>query len=285
MTCIPILPSFGFIPRNNQIEKIIEAHDFLLKNPEIKKKVIKRGKIRINKKHSFKVWVKTNSMDINELLDILFKWDLTDILDVHYQEDLIEIKFRTPTSAYNIRKLSEVNLIKSEFINLNSRVPLVFLQGFPIEITNEQIKSFFNNLTPILKIKRIIKNDFFGIILKLPTIQKAIKLSELSNKEKFNNFILSVSYQFKSSITKCFYIYSLEIEIPIDEILNEILNFGPILEFFSNFIGSTTALFIKMESLKDSKITCGFLNNKLINGYLISTVFIDNDYFDNLKPL
>ena len=286
MIMSPDLLSFAIVPKEKYYAKIIHAHTYLRENP-VKMETIINSTNHPTKKAFFNVKFFVDGItDCNELLDFLFKWKLVDIIDLNSSkpQNSFKISFRSAVSAHTLSKLPGVKVILMDDIPKNARVPRIFIQGIPASTSNEEIEKLFEHITPILKITAVQKNGFEGHVIKVPTVDIALRTVEMAQKMRFGETQLTVSHQYKSAITNCIVINTLQgTRIPLADVLSEVSKFGKVTESFCAFFAGLDSIALKMSSENDAKLACGFMKNRIYDGSQINSVFIEEKYFNDLK--
>ncbi|KAH0793291.1 hypothetical protein GPJ56_002849 [Histomonas meleagridis] len=291
MLCIPALQSWGIIPSDDRTSKFTKAHEYLERHPLVRDQIINNSRVLIHRKVSFSVNISNvdvngNEISLDNILDLLIFWDLTDAYDSSILPDkTYEFLFRTAISAYTVTKIPHLIANPIDPIPNTARVPLVYIQGIKAETPFEEIHSFFRTIAPILKIKLIKKSNITAHILKFSSVRKALKVSETADREKFNGSTLYVSHQYKSSVTKCFFIQmvsSTPVSLTLDVIEEQVLQFGEIESSFSRVIGPISEFYIKMKNLKDAKLACGIMNHRTYDGVMLTSIFVEEQYFNEM---
>lgn len=273
------------MPPKQNIAKYTRAHEYLDENPELKLKILESFKYRPNRTFFYQMVVRFNQDNdsCESLVDYLYDWHILDVIKLVKKNDCYQITLKSGISAHVISKLPIISVVSSDLIPKRDRVPLVYVQGFPQTITDQAICDYFSSVSRILSIKRIFINGFFGIVLKIASVSKAIELAEKADREKYGTSQLTSSYQYKSAVTKCFFVNCLQYDLLSKDVGPEVSKFGHIVDIFERNIGSIPTVFIKMQSLSDAKLACGFVNKRYFAGFQISSVFIDPNFFDECK--
>jgi hypothetical protein len=133
----------------------------------------------------------TGSPDAVAVLDILQKWDLTDVLDLHLQADAIEVIFRTTVSAHVCCRLLDFKAAPLCRIPKGARVPLVYVQGISPDTKVEEIHNFFKSIAPIVKMTFVVRETISAHLLKFSSTRKALRVSETADRERFNGNLQS----------------------------------------------------------------------------------------------
>ena len=289
MTWLPKLQSWCIVPEKNDIRKFTKAHQFLQQNPSVKNEILNHD-FRIPQT-SFRVRVLSvdkngNKIDKIALIGLISDWCLLDVLDIEdegKEKQSYIVRFKTSVSAHVITKIANLQTEVVDEIPKDARVPLVYIQGIGIDVMDDEIISFFRTLTPILKVKTVQKGNVVVRILKLPSIKNALMISQRANHENFKNFKMTVSHQYKSSVTRCFFITSIiKTSLQQDDVNQEVSSFGEIETLFTRMNGSLPEFYIKMKEKSDAKLACGIMNGRSYDNAILTAIFITPEYFDEL---
>ena len=159
----PKLPSFCIKPESDKISKFTQAHEYLETHPYINEQIIKKSCFRnIKRIPNFRVEISNKdlngqSVDVDDICNLLIYWDLTDAIDFSIGNDFFIFVFRSAVSAYVSSKIPRIISRVIDEIPKNSRVPIVYVQGIGKNVDFKEIEQFFRNISPILKIKFIEK--------------------------------------------------------------------------------------------------------------------------------
>lgn len=223
------------------------------------------------------------------VLDFFFSYNIIDILSIKkldYIDNGYQITFKSAESAHILKKFPNIKIITTDTLPQNSKIPKVYIQGIPLEATDDEIKSFFSKLCKILNIKNVETEGSFDrrrVIVTVPSVRCAKLLAEKGNGEKFNQNTLTVSLQYKSTITDCFYVNCGVVgNVELEFVRKEVLIFGKIVHIFEKYIGGVNSVLVKMENRKTAKLACGFLNKRTYYNSVLSAVFIDSVFLDQL---
>ena len=232
----------------------------------------------------FRVFIrKTEGLTPVAVLERLEYWDLVDILDLKVVGDGFDVLFRTPESAHVVQKLDEFESSLIDAVPEDARVPAVYIQGIPQHTSRDEIRRFFKTIAPVLNVKYIEKGRIGVHVLKFASTRKALRVSETADREKFGGNTLTVSHQFKSTVTKCFFLSGV---IPnllsVEAVEPEVSQIGPIDRIFKNEMGSLGEVFVSMQEQPDAKLACAIMNKRLFEGETINAYFVDPSYFDEL---
>lgn len=281
MKCVPQLQSWCLFPRTEKTAKFTKAHEFLQRNPSVIREIEKRERLSRAKKFSYRVTV--HLQDPLVLLDTLQTWDLLDVLDMKSVDNAFEIAFRTAVSAHVSTRIPGFHVTPIDEIPKNDRVPLVYIQGIPEGTSDEEIRNFFKTISPVLKIKFLTRGRISVYILKLASIRKALRISETADRESFKGHILTVSHQFKSTVTTCFFLTGTTPGLlSVDVVQPEVSQIGDIDRIFRNDIGSLKEIYVSMKSLSDARLACGIMNRRLFSGETVNACFVSPSYFEEL---
>ena len=281
MKCFPQIQSWCLFPRSEKTAKFTPAHEFLQKNPAARREIERRVKMSQARKYVFRVII--TGADPMAVLDTFQSWDLLDTLDMKAVDGGFEVAFRTPVSAHVAVRLPGLSGTVIDEIPRAARVPLVYIQGIPEESSEAEIRAFFKTLAPILKIKYVKRGRIGVHILKLSSTRKALRVSETADREKFKGHTLTVSHQFKSTITNCFFLAGISPGLlSVDAVAPEVSQIGEIDRIFRNEIGSLKEIFVCMKSQADARLACGVMNRRLFNGEAVNAYFVAPAYFEEL---
>jgi hypothetical protein len=222
--------------------------------------------------------------DASAILDLLQRWDLTDVLDLKPLDDSIRVSFRTPISAHVCCRLPELTAVPLGPISATARVPLVYVQGIPPDTKSEDIRNFFKNIAPILKINHVKRETISVHILKFSSLRKALRVSETADRERFKGNALTVSHQYKSAITNCFFLAGQAPgSLTVASVRAEVATIGGIAHIFVNAAGPLKEVFVSMVERSDAKLACGVMNHRIYNGETVHAVFVDPAYFEDVR--
>lgn len=249
----------------------------------------------------------------SNIINVIQKWKLVDVLDIQEENTSNDsnsfiVIFKTAISAHVMTKLIKFPELIQKNITLtieaidpipeDARVPLVYIQGIGPDISDDAIRNFFRDMSFILKIERYQKGNIYFHIIKLPSVRSAINLTKQINEGKFTrsnfaafdgisgygpqSFIVS-SHQYKSTITQCFFITSDEkSSLKSEDVYSEVSKFGEIDTLFTRNNNNLCEFYIKMNSISDSKLACGVMNNRIFDNVTLKAIFISTDYFNDL---
>jgi hypothetical protein len=281
LICIPPLQSWCIEPPGQGLIKSTRAHEYLQKNPAVLAEVLRRAR-QPKPVPVYSVAVARSpddSLTPGFILDVLQKWDLTDVLDLAIGEHF-EIVFRTPISAHICCKLSEFTARAVTSIPALARVPLVYVQGIGADARPDEIRSFFKTISPILNIKFVQKRGISFHILKFSSVRRALKVSETADRERFKGNLLTVSHQFKMTVTRYFFLSGpAPGALTSAAVSSEVGQIGDIDRIFVNEIGAMKEVFVSMMDLKSARLACGIMNHRIYNGEVVNAFFVDPSYF------
>ncbi|OHT17653.1 hypothetical protein TRFO_00935 [Tritrichomonas foetus] len=311
MTLIPALQSWCIIPSKDPQTKFTKAHQYLQRNPSVANELKKRE--QLNRLSAFRVKIKGVVNDENEneadkgsnttfdvlsnehqvikisaidIINSITFWNLTDILDIQELPDGdFEVKFKTAISAHVMTRIPIFQANVLDQVPKTARVPLVFIQGIGPEKSEDEIRSFFRHIAPILKIKFIQRGKMAFHILKLSSIHNVLEIIHQNHStfgpNQKNKMI--ITHQYKSTVTRCFFISSiLKISLSQEDVSEQVSNFGDIECIFTRKIGDYPEFYVKMRNIKDARLACGAMNGRTFENVEITAVFITTQYFDEL---
>ncbi|EAY15248.1 hypothetical protein TVAG_393910 [Trichomonas vaginalis G3] len=285
MIVSPSVQSFAVMPSMKDYAKSTKAHEYLRQNQHYLNLLINTDNIHIPQKTNFMLKITIDGINTADgILDFFFNWNILDVLEIKpaNMPNYFHIYVRSPSSACVISKLPGVKVLISDIIPPCEMVPLVYVQGIPKDETDDNIRSFFKGISPILTIYRIIRENFYGFILETTSTKAAINLAEKSNNEKYGLSKLSVSIQYHNSVTNSFFINSLTAAYPIEVARYEIAKFGPIKYISNATVSGLPSIIVKMEKIEDARLACGFLNNTTYLSNTLNSIFIEENHFDLL---
>lgn len=239
-------------------------------------------------KSNFRLRIKINGADkMDDVLNYMLKWNILDLIDIKEteQSNTFDIWVRSAISSHVISVLHDVEVIEADPISStdeNVKVPLLYVHGIPGDEPDENVKEFFKGLAPILFIRHIKKEFFDGLIIETTSVKSAQKIAEKSHNEKYGQYTLTVSIQFQKTVTNCFFINSLTIEYPIEVAQALVSKFGQIKQILRATVSGLPSIIVKMDTIENAKLACGFLNKSTYEGHSINSIFIEENHFDLL---
>ena len=286
MFVFPSLQSFACVPEEQNNYRFTKAHEYIFETPGKFDQLLNTSNFQTRKSFYSAKFFLRGVTECKFLLDFLFTWKIIDILDLTKSkpEGSFEIHFRTMESIHVLSKLPGIKIITTDEIPKTARVPVIYVHGFPPNSTTNDIESFFLESTPVVSVKFITVPGFVGAIVKTPSTECAMKaVNELESKEFQGKHRLTLSYQYKSTITRCFFVQLLsQKQIPVEDALHIIVKFGKIEQIKQTTVASTPSVAVKMAKINDAKLACGFINKKVFNGSESRAVFIEEDFFNTL---
>jgi hypothetical protein len=280
MRCVPALQSWCLAPTSDGVAKFTPAHEHLQKNPGALAEVLRRARIP-PPRPVYAVRVEAADVTPTSLLATLQQWDVIDVLDLKIEPDFLEIAFRTPVSAHVATRLPEFRATSLVRLPRTARVPLVYLQGISADTTDDEIRNFFKTIAPILKVKFVSRRTISARILKLASVRKALRVSETADRERFKGSVLTVSHQFKSTITCCFFLSGPSPGLlTVASVESEVAQIGPVERIFINELGPMKEVFVSMADIADARLACGIMNHRIYDGELVNPFFVDPQYFE-----
>jgi hypothetical protein len=283
MNALPSLQTWCVVP-SSPAAKFTKAHEYLQKNPAILSEVLRRSRLR-HSPPTFSVSISSaNGIDAASVLDILQKWDLTDVLDLRLGDAILEIVFRSPISAHVCSRIPDFQATPLSPIPRTARVPLVYVQGIGGETKLEEIRGFFKSIAPIVKMKFVVRDTIGAHILKFSSVRKALRAAETADRERFKGNLLVVSHQYKGSVTRCFFLSGPSPgALTAQSVRAEVAKIGEIASIFVNAVGPMREVFVEMEDIRDARLACGVMNRRIYNGETVHAVFVDPAYFGDVR--
>jgi hypothetical protein len=280
MRCVPALQSWCLVPTSDGVGKFTHVHEHLQKNPAVLAEVLRRARIP-PPRPVYPVRIEAADVTPTSLLDTLQQWDLIDVVDLKIGPEFLEIVFRTPVSANVATRLPEFRATSLVWLPRTARVPLVYIQGIRADTTEDEIRNFFKTIAPILKIKFVSRETISAHILKLSSVRKALRVSETADRERFKGSVLTVSHQFKSTITNCFFLSGPSPgSLTVASVESEVAQIGAIERIFINEIGPMKEVFVSMADIAGARLACGIMNHRIYNGEVVNAFFVDPQYFE-----
>jgi hypothetical protein len=276
ITCDPALQSWCIQPANDRSTKFTPAHEYLQRNPAVMTAILRNS--RFTPAPVFSVVLSPDAeLTPDFVLDTLQKWDLTDVLDLTAD---LKLTFRTPVSAHVCCKLQEFKATPLTPIPPTARVPLVYVQGMGPDARPDEIRAFFKTISPILTLKSVERGDIFLHLLRFSSIRKALKVSETADRERFKGNLLTVSHQYKLTVTQFFFLSGpAPGALTCDAVGSEVAQIGEIDRIFVNEAGPMKEVFVSMNDVKSAKLACGAMNHRIYNGEVVNAFFVDGSYF------
>jgi hypothetical protein len=283
MKCVPALQSWCIVP-SSAAAKFTKAHEYIQRNPSVISELLRRSRIP-PPTPVFPVSISTSDgIDPASILDSLQKWDLIDVLDLKIRDESIELVFRTAVSAHVCCRLPDFRATPLTVLPKTARVPLVYVQGIPGDTKSDEIRFFFKSIAPILKLNFVTRNTISAHLLKFSSVRKALRVSETADREKFKGNVLTVSHQYQSTVTRCFFLSGpAPGSLTADSVRAEVAQIGEVAHVFVNAAGPMREVFVAMADVRDARLACGVMNRRIYNGETVHAVFVTAAYFEDVR--
>jgi hypothetical protein len=130
----------------------------------------------------------------------------------------------------------------------------------------------------------IARDTISAHILKFSSVRKALRVSETADRERFKGNPLTVSHQYKATVTKCFCLSGpAPGALTAESVRSEVAQLGEVARIFVNAVGPMREVFVAMADVRDARLACGVMNHRIYNGEMVHAVFLDPAYFEEVR--